>query len=82
MKGEPQPADRLADDIPLGRTGRPEEVAATAVFLASDRSSFTTGAELCFDGGLVQVLSRSEPRKAGRGAAAHDGVRPTRRRSP
>ncbi|MFK0153473.1 SDR family NAD(P)-dependent oxidoreductase [Streptomyces sp. NPDC090499] len=53
--GRPQLADQLADDIPLGRIGRPEEVAAMAVFLASDQSSFTTGAELFVDGGMVQV---------------------------
>ena len=41
--------------IPLGRLGRPEEVAAAALFLASDESSFIAGAELCIDGGMSQV---------------------------
>ena len=41
--------------IPLGRMGRPEEVAAAALFLASDESSFIAGAELCIDGGMSQV---------------------------
>ena len=41
--------------VPLGRFGRPEEVAAAALFLASDESSFVLGAELCVDGGMAQV---------------------------
>ncbi|WP_031079253.1 SDR family NAD(P)-dependent oxidoreductase [Streptomyces sp. NRRL WC-3742] len=40
---------------PLGRVGRPEEVAATALYLAADQSSFTTGAELFVDGGATQL---------------------------
>ena len=41
--------------IPLGRLGRPEEVAAGALFLASGDSSYMAGAELCLDGGMAQV---------------------------
>lgn len=41
--------------IPLGRMGLPEEVAAAALFLASNESSYTTGIDLPVDGGLVSV---------------------------
>jgi NAD(P)-dependent dehydrogenase (short-subunit alcohol dehydrogenase family) len=38
---------------PLGRLGRPKEVAAVALFLASDGSSFVTGVDLYVDGGMA-----------------------------
>jgi 3-oxoacyl-[acyl-carrier protein] reductase len=40
-------------EIPLGRFGRPEDVAAAAVFLASDDSSYLTGEAININGGLV-----------------------------
>lgn len=41
--------------IPLGRMGKPEEVASAALFLASDESSFVAGIDLQVDGGMAQV---------------------------
>jgi hypothetical protein len=41
--------------VPAGRVGEPDEIAKAAVFLASNDSSFVTGAELFVDGGTAQV---------------------------
>jgi NAD(P)-dependent dehydrogenase (short-subunit alcohol dehydrogenase family) len=43
----------LKAQVPLGREGRPEEVSAAVVFLASDESSYITGVALPVDGGYV-----------------------------
>ena len=47
--------ERFKTMIPMGRMGKPEEIASAAVFLASDESSFITGIDLSVDGGLVAV---------------------------
>ncbi|WP_393098076.1 SDR family oxidoreductase [Streptomyces sp. LN325] len=46
---------RLTSLVPLGRIGRPDEIAAVATFLASDASSFVNGADWFVDGGQAQV---------------------------
>ncbi len=44
-----------ANTIPLGRVGKPDEIAKAVVFLASDDSSFVNGIELFVDGGVAQI---------------------------
>jgi NAD(P)-dependent dehydrogenase (short-subunit alcohol dehydrogenase family) len=53
---EAQVLERQQAGIPLRRFGRPEEVAAVAVFLASDRASYVHGAIVPMDGGAVPVI--------------------------
>ena len=54
----------LLDDFilmhPLGRIGKPSEIAATAVYLASDGGAFASGADFRVDGGLV-ITPRTRP---------------------
>jgi len=47
---------RLEKAIPLGRLGKPEEVAAAAVFLASEAAAYITGTALHVDGGFIKGL--------------------------
>ncbi len=46
----------IEDGIPMGRMGRPEELADLVVFLASERASYITGTTIQVDGGRVQGL--------------------------
>lgn len=49
--------DFAAANIPLGRFGRPEEIADLVAFLSSERASFITGAAYDIDGGMVKNMA-------------------------
>ncbi len=53
LTDNPPMLDKLESAHPMGRLGRPEEVATAAVFLASDEASFITGSCLTVDGGYT-----------------------------
>lgn len=50
--GKEEAEAKLARQVPMGRIGKPEEIAQAAIYLLSDESRFVTGAELKVDGGI------------------------------
>ena len=50
-----QAKESLITKIPLGRIGSPSDIAASALFLASDEAGYITGQTLTVDGGMVMI---------------------------
>jgi glucose 1-dehydrogenase len=54
LKENPDQMRELLSEIPLGRMGKPEEVASLAVYLASDAAAYSTGSTFYVDGGMIR----------------------------
>jgi len=57
--GKSADPNSVTRSVPLGRFGKPEEIADTIAFLASEKSSFTTGANFIVDGGIIAGIRLS-----------------------
>ena len=60
LLADPARRQRRLVHIPIGRFGRPEEIAKAALFLASDDASFVTGSALVVDGGITAAYVTPE----------------------
>jgi NAD(P)-dependent dehydrogenase (short-subunit alcohol dehydrogenase family) len=60
LLADPERRQRRLVHIPVGRFGRPEEIAKAALFLASDDASFVTGSALVVDGGITAAYVTPE----------------------
>jgi NAD(P)-dependent dehydrogenase (short-subunit alcohol dehydrogenase family) len=60
LLSDPERRQRRLVHIPIGRFGRPEEIARAALFLASDDASFVTGSALVVDGGITAAYVTPE----------------------
>jgi NAD(P)-dependent dehydrogenase (short-subunit alcohol dehydrogenase family) len=60
LLADPARRERRLVHIPMGRFGRPEEIAKAALFLASDEASFVTGSALVVDGGITAAYVTPE----------------------
>lgn len=58
LYSDPEQTKYRTDRVPLGRWGKPEDIAAGILFLASDDASYMTGAELLMDGGVSAGSTR------------------------
>ena len=60
--GSEEAIEQMSAVHPLGRVGRPEEIADAVAWLFSDRSSYYTGQSLTLDGGLTAQRPMMQPR--------------------
>jgi len=54
IEAMPEMEKSLMQEIPLGRWGKPDEIAGLAVFLASEEAAYVTGATYFIDGGMLR----------------------------